>query len=316
MPNAPELTPFRLTPSFSARPWGRRDLQPWYGTDETPASDEPIGEAWLTGPSAVAADGLCAGTTLADIAQQHAAALLGTWQGEREFPLLLKLLFPDDKLSVQVHPDDEGARRMGLARGKTECWYVVEAEPGATVACGLVEGTSSETLREAVQNGTMESLLQHVPVAAGDMVFVDAGTVHAIGPGVTLLETQQTSDTTFRMYDYGRPRELHLEQGIAATRFSTDAGKVQPRKMGGGIRLIEQRYFTVDRFALAAGESLTLADAIGRPHCLTVLEGSGALRSVDAETRLHKASATVVPACTGEVTLHAEEAMVVVRSMP
>ena len=313
---AAPLAPFLLKQFFSPRPWGRRNLEPWYSAAQTGETAEPIGESWLTAPSSEALEGRHAGKTLQAIAQNDAEALLGMWRSEGEFPLLLKLLFPDDKLSVQVHPDDAHARRMGQPRGKTECWYVVAAEPGATVACGLRPGVDPQQMHAAAADGTMESLLQYVPVSRGDMVFVDAGTVHAIGPGVTLLETQQTSDTTFRLYDYGRPRELHLKQGVAVSRAETRAGKVAPVALPHGTRLIEERYFTVDRFALRAGESLLLEDAAGKPHCFSTLQGNGTATAAAGTGTLRYASATLVPANAGAVTLEATEDLVVVRSMP
>ena len=311
------LPPFVLNPFFSRRPWGRPDLSAWYTAEQTGRGAEPIGEAWLTGPSCTAEDGPAAGMPLSEIAKVWTDALLGEWRSEGEFPLLLKLLFPDDKLSVQVHPDDTEAQAMGQPRGKTECWYVLAAEPGAEVACGLKAGVQPEQMREAAKDGTMEHLLRMIPVTAGDMVFVDAGTVHAINPGVTLLETQQTSDTTFRLYDYDRPRELHLEQGIAVSRAETRAGKVHPFPIEDGLRLIQEKYFTVDRFELDAGERLELRDAAGRPHCFTTLRGSGHLRDMGAASAsdLKRARATVVPACCGAVELVAHEPLVVVRSM-
>src|ERR1700727_2079011 len=214
------VAPFRLKPWFSERVWGKRDLRPWY-TDTGTA--ELVGEAWLTGPLCVVETGPFAGRTLTSI-----AAELGG-----EFPLLVNILFPKEKLSVQVHPDDAQAKALGETRGKTECWYVLEAEPGATVALGLKPGVGAKEVATSVDSGTMESLMEHVPVSVGDMLFVDAGTVHAIGPGVVLLETQQTSDVTYRLYDYGRPRELHLEKGLQVIKAKTQAGKVGPRKMDG-----------------------------------------------------------------------------------
>lgn len=311
------LAPFLLSPTFSPRPWGRRSLQPWYSQAQTGEGAEPIGEAWLTGAQSKVNEGNLAGLTLQAVAEQHREALLGEWREENEFPLLLKLLFPDDKLSVQVHPDDAQARSMGQPRGKTECWYVLDAEPGATVACGLQPGVDPQQMHAAAADGTMESLLRFLPVVTGDMVFVDAGTVHAIGPGVTLLETQQTSDTTFRLFDYGRPRELHLQQGVAVSRAQTRAGKVAPESTEQGTRLIREQYFTVDRFALKAGESLRLEDATGRPHCFTTLQGGGAVASEAGTGSLRYGMATVVPASAGAITLQAaEEDTVVVRSMP
>lgn len=317
------LAPFRLRPFFSPRPWGRRDLSPWYTAAETGEHEEPIGEAWLTGPQAVIDTGECKGKTLAQIAKDQPDALLGDWKSEDEFPLLVKLLFPDDKLSVQVHPDDAAAQKIGQKRGKTECWYTLDAEPGASVSCGLKPGVTADALRASVANNSMEDLLAQIVLKKGDMVFVDAGTVHAIGPGLTLLETQQTSDTTYRMYDYGRPRELHLEQGIDVMREKTQAGLVAPQPLSRqddihATRLIQQRYFTVDRFDLSQGESAAFADAVGKPHCIIPVEGNGVLidsRGMRVELKL--GTATVIPAREDPYTITTDTGMFsFVRSMP
>jgi mannose-6-phosphate isomerase len=278
------VAPFRLKPWFSERPWGKRDLRPWYADTGT---TKLVGEAWLTGPQCVVETGTLAGRTLASVATE-----LGG-----EFPLLVKLLFPAEKLSVQVHPDDAWAQRFGETRGKTECWYVLEAEPGAAVALGLKDGVDVSAIRAAVADGTMESLMKWVPVSVGDMLFVDAGTVHAIAPGVVLLETQQTSDVTYRLYDYGRPRELHLEKGLQVIKMKTQAGKVVPRKMDGFIRLIEQRYFVVDRFEIAnAGE--TAVDFSG-PGCLVALSGSAVVITEHGQVELKNGEAVLIPTANG-----------------
>ena len=277
----PRIGPFRLRPSFSERPWGRRDLRPWYDRTGLP---EPIGEAWLTGPESVIDTGPLAGTTLAEAVLAHPRELLGrpAAPGElAEFPLLVKLLFPNEKLSVQVHPNDKEAQALGEPRGKTECWYVLEAETGAEVALGLKPGVGRAEIESSVADGSMEQLLEMVPVVAGDMVFVDAGTVHAIKPGVTLLETQQTCDITFRMFDYGRPRELHLARGLSVMRTVTRAGKVTPIGRDGFTRLIEERYFTVDRYDLAPGSPTELPG--WSTGCLVAISGEGAVRTVGAE---------------------------------
>ena len=284
------IAPFRLKPWFSERVWGKRDLRPWYSDTGT---SELVGEAWLTGPQCLVETGAYAGREFASIAQE-----LGG-----EFPLLVKLLFPNEKLSVQVHPDDVQARTLGETRGKTECWYVLEAEPGATVALGLKEGVDAAKFRRAVSEGTAEELLRQVPVSVGDMLFVDAGTVHAIGPGVVLLETQQTSDVTYRLYDYGRPRELHLEKGLAVMKAETAAGKIAPRTLDGFVRLIEQRYFAVDRFVVAAGRSTTVA--MDGPGCLVGLSGSGLVKTGEDVVELTAGRAVVVPHPCGSVVVEA-----------
>ena len=213
----------------------------------------------------------------------------------------MKMLFPNDKLSVQVHPNDAEAQAMGQERGKTECWYVLEAEPGATVALGLKAGVTLAALRASAADGTMEDLVEMVPVAVGDMVFVDAGTVHAIGPGVVLLEVQQTCDITYRLYDYGRPRELHLEKGLAVTKLKTRAGKVAARPMDGFVRLIEERYFVVDRFETLDATVVEFA-GIG---CLVGLSGKGIVRGEDGVgVELLPGLAVVCP--VGQVTVSGE----------
>lgn len=298
-----KLGPFPLQPWFSERVWGRRHLRPWY---EETGTDERVGEAWLTGPASVVETGEFAGSTLAAVVAREPEGLLGgVVAGEdAEFPLLVKLLFPEEKLSVQVHPDDAQAQAMGQPRGKTECWYVLEAEPGAAVALGMKPGSTAERVRAAISDGTMEELMEWLPVSVGDMIYVDAGTVHAIGPGVVLLETQQTSDTTFRMYDYGRPRELHVEQGLRVMKAETAAGKVAPRKMDGFTRLIEQRYFTVDRYDVASG-SETGIEADG-PGCLVGLGGSVVVEASGAEpVDLLPGRAVVVPVAAGAVSVRA-----------
>jgi mannose-6-phosphate isomerase len=297
-----EVTPFRLKPWFSERVWGRRDLRPWY---EETGTTELVGEAWLTGPDCVVETGDLEGRSFKTVAAEFAAGL-----GGGEFPLLVKILFPNEKLSVQVHPDDAQAQTIGQARGKTECWYVLEAEPGATVALGLKPGVTAEQVRAGVADGTMEELMEWVPVATGEMIFVDAGTVHAIGPGVVLLETQQTSDITFRLYDYGRPRELHLEQGLAVMQMKTRAGKVAPREMDGFTRLIEEKYFTVDRFELEVMEPVTVR--LDGPGCLVGLEGTVAVITPGDEVELLPGQAVVVPAGV-DVMVEAEDGGTFVR---
>jgi mannose-6-phosphate isomerase len=266
-----------------------------------------VGEAWLTGPQCVVETGEFAGRTLAQVAAEAGERLVGAGgkdlvgkDGGAEFPLLVKLLFPREKLSVQVHPDDAMARELGQQRGKTECWYVLEAKAGATIALGVHEGVTVEAVRAAIEAGTLEELLEWVPVEAGEMVFVDAGTVHSIGPGVVLLETQQTSDVTFRLYDYGRGRELHLELGLRALKTRTAAGKVRPRAMDGFVRLIEQRYFVVDRYDVAAGdEAIVPVDGAG---CVVGLSGLATVAGEGCEAvELPMGRAVVVPVECGVV---------------
>src|SRR4051795_5798349 len=169
----------KLERRYVEKPWGRTELPPMF---DSPVG-ERIGEVWFT-------DGA-------------------------ELPLLAKYIFTSERLSIQVHPDDAQARARGLPQGKSECWYILDAEPGATLGLGLQHEVGSDELRAAALDGSIERLMDWRPVAAGDFIFVPSGTIHAIGAGISLLEFQQNADVTYRLYDYGRPRELHLDDGIA-----------------------------------------------------------------------------------------------------
>ena len=238
------LPPFRIEPHFDPRVWGYRDLHPWF---DRVAEDQPIGEVWLTGDQCRVATGPHAGKRLAELFRAAHRQLLGENAPERESPLLIKVLFAREKLSVQVHPDDLLAQKAGQPRGKTECWYALAAAPGAQVALGLKPGATLDRVRRQIADGTLESSLNTLPVFQGDMIFVDAGTVHSIFPGAILLETQQNCDITYRMFDYGRPRELHVEQSLEAAKLQTRAGKVAPRQLADRTVLIATEYFRVER---------------------------------------------------------------------
>jgi mannose-6-phosphate isomerase len=221
-----DMVPFLIEPRFVSRVWGWKDLHPWY--DEV-AQREPIGEVWLTGDDCSVATGPHAGKTLGEVFHESPQAMLGENASSGDSPLLIKVIFAREKLSVQVHPDDRLAQKYGEPRGKTECWYALTAEDGAQVAAGLKPGVTLDEVKAGIQDGTLEKDLTMLPVHAGDMIYVDAGTVHAIWPGSVLLETQQNCDLTYRMFDYGRGRELHIEKSLEATRLKTAAGKVAPR---------------------------------------------------------------------------------------
>ena len=173
--------------------------------------------------------------------------------------LLLKLLFTSEPLSIQVHPDDEFARSIGLPNGKTEAWYILAASPGAQVALGLKRRLTPQALRAAIRDGSIADLTQWCPVAKGDIIFVPAGTIHAIGAGIVLAEIQQRSDTTFRLFDYGRQRELDEENAVAVS----DAGPVQPQSGPRRITttrtaLITSQHFVIEWIDLPANSNWAL----------------------------------------------------------
>ncbi len=307
-PAFPSVGPVALEPVLVERIWGVQSLAPWH---DGPVQGGPVGEIWLTAENCKVATGPWAGKTLAELTSA-APEPFGDPRHEG-FPLLIKLLFPREKLSVQVHPDDAQAKAGGMPRGKTECWYVLSAEPGAQVAVGFKEPLSQEDVKSAIKDGSLEEKLRMIPVKAGDMVFVDAGTVHAIGPGMVVLETQQYSDTTYRLWDYGRPRELHVEAGTAVTRTTTAAGLAEPRTLDTFTRLVSSDYFAVDSFRLAGEREVALGDP-GKLQILIALTGGASVRDgLGNETSLPHAKAVILPATDVAYKLHANQEAEVIR---
>ncbi len=300
MTHSGPLPPFKLMPYFQTRIWGFDDLRPWFDIQTSPGS-KPIGEVWLTGAKCTIATGPLTGRNFAEAVKEHASAVLGAaFALEAEYPLLIKVLFPREKLSVQVHPDDALAQQKGEPRGKTECWYALDAEPDAKVALGFKPGTTPDSVRRAIVDNTMEDLLGWLPLHTGDMVYVDAGTVHAIWPGSVILETQQTSDTTYRLYDYGRPRELHVDASLEAMRLDTGAGKSE-RTAGvrGEAVLVDEQYFRVERWEGDAAGLSAAAREDGGPQLIFVAGGALHIEGKDfAPFTLTRCELAVIPANT------------------
>lgn len=219
------------------KPWGRTALPVMLGGCE---AARPIGEIWFAAP-----DG-------------------------GELPLLVKHIFTGERLSIQVHPDDIQARARGLPNGKTECWYILEAEPGAELGLGLTRAVSAGELRAAALDGSIETLLAWRPVRAGDFFYVPAGTIHAIGGGLSLIEVQQVSDVTYRLYDYGRPRELHLEDGVAVATAGPYPEEHARHVEGGSVTLVDGPHFTLLRVDGRSAEAKRLA---GRDRLAMPLDG-------------------------------------------
>jgi mannose-6-phosphate isomerase len=307
------LYPLLMLPIFDERPWGVRDLRPVY----TKVIKDPIGESWLTWEDNRVANGPLAGCTLGDLAKKYRRDLVGMLaRHEDRFPLLVKFLFPGDKLSVQVHPDDEQAKKNGQPCGKTECWYVLRAEPGAQVALGLKPGVTLDEFRRAIVETRAEELLNWVDVFAGDMIYVAAGTVHTIGGGMVLVETQQASDTTYRLYDYGRPRELHIEDGLAATKLHTNAGKVVRAADDDSNVLVRSPFFQVEKMPLR--EPMRAEVSPESPHILVAVSGAGIVESPAMEPiTFATGDAVVIPACVGEYTVRPQWELEIMRmSLP
>ena len=308
-----ELYPFLLIPIFDERPWGVRDLRPVY----VKAVKEPIGESWLTWEDNRVANGPLAGRTLGELSQQYRRDLVGAAAPyDNRFPLLVKFLFPGSKLSVQVHPDDEQARKAGQPCGKTECWYVLAAKPGAQVALGLKAGTILEDFERAIVDQRAEDLLNWVDVQQGDMLYVAAGTVHTIGGGMILVETQQTCDITYRLYDYGRPRELHIAEGLAATKLHTNAGKVVRHASDPPDVLVRSPFFEVEKISLRGALRTEVTPA--SPQVIVAVDGAGVVESQGmAPISFATGEAVVIPASVREYVVRPQWELEIMRmSLP
>lgn len=243
------LHPIRLEASLHETIWGGRRLEQ-SGWKELPAG-KAIGESWETELNTVAQNEPYAGKTLKMLVEELGPALLGEQTmaivGNR-FPLLAKFIDANDALSVQVHPDDAYASRYECGKlGKTEFWYILDATPGSTIVHGFKTTTSRGAVQQAIEAATLEELLHYETVSTGDIIFVPAGTVHAIGSGVLLYEVQEYSDITYRMYDYGRvnsagtPRELHIEHALNVSHYERSTRvKMQPAVMAGGAGYSER----------------------------------------------------------------------------
>ncbi|MCS6871775.1 MAG: class I mannose-6-phosphate isomerase [Anaerolineae bacterium] len=306
----PELFyPLLFEPSLHVKVWGGKRLASRLGKHLP--TDEPYGESWEIFWQNRVANGAQRGKPLGQLIQEQPLALAGKADADAEFPLLVKFIDANDWLSVQVHPNDALAMELeGEPRGKTECWYIVDAAPNAQIIYGFSQPTDAESFRRAIAEGRAREYLQFVPVQAGDFIFVPAGTMHAIGTGVLLYELQQTSDTTYRVYDWdrlgldGKPRPLHLEKALRCTHFDVmPSAKVpyEEREVAAGVRhaqLIAGQYFCLERFRLSQSASWQV-ERIGRAHLLTVTQGNLALRTDESAELLilQHGNSVFVPAC-------------------
>ncbi|MDB5719710.1 MAG: hypothetical protein JWP15_328 [Alphaproteobacteria bacterium] len=217
------------------KPWGREDLPPPFPR----AAGGKTGEIWFEPDNGA------------------------------DLPLLIKYIFTSERLSVQVHPDDSEAAARVIASGKTECWYIVAAEPGATLGLGVRAGTDASALRRSALDGSIVDLMEWKPVAPGDFFYVPAGTVHAIGAGISLVEIQQNQGVTYRLYDYGRPRELHLDDAVAVAELEPYAADLARDGRHAGL-LVDGPHFTVVHVIGGEGAASALA---GRDRWIVPLAG-------------------------------------------
>ena len=302
------LYPLLMNPSLHTKPWGGRKLERILG--KSLPTDEPYGESWELHDTATVANGPLAGQTLGDVLHEYGHDLVGAHNDPSVgFPLLAKFLDASEWLSIQVHPDDEQARALeGEPRGKSEAWYILAAEPGSQLIMGVQPGTPPEALAQSIRNNTLERLLVYAKVNAGDVLPVSPGTIHALGPGLLIYEIQQSSDLTYRLYDWGRmgldgkPRPLHIEKSLAVARLDSlpeikhTAGNTLPI-----VDIVQSAYFTtlLHQMNPRNGMQITLETKGWQFHILTCIEGQITIDAGDTHLQVNTGQVALIPACLG-----------------
>lgn len=311
------LYPMKFLPLFKNKVWGGNKIAS-LGFDFSPLPN--CGELWaLSGVKdneSVIANGFLEGNNLSEALEIYMGELIGERNYLRfgnEFPILVKLIDANDKLSIQVHPDDRLARERGMENGKTEMWYVVEAEKGAALVDGFSTGVTSEEYQKILSLGHLEDILHVERPQTGDVFFIPAGRVHAIGKGLLLAEIQQTSDCTYRIYDYNRPdadgklRELHTEEALAAIDFSEtkDGRRHYTYRENETVQLAECPYFTTSLIALTQPirKDFSQLDSFVAYLCT---EGIAAVKTLGHIVPIHAGECVLVPAVANTVELHGE----------
>ena len=302
--NIPSLLTF--TPAIRNYVWGGRALLPLAGLDAE-KNDDPIAEVWALYEDNPVNAGVFAGRTLAELVTEYPDEILGAHgkeQANKHFPLLIKLLDCERWLSLQVHPNDEQARQMEGAQfvGKTEAWHILRAQPDAQLIAGIKPNIPAETVHAAIGNESILDLVEYHHVQTNDTVFMPAGTVHALGPGLLVYEVQQTSDLTYRVFDWNRPqtngRVLHVEKSIAVTDPQSQGKITHPQSLGNAI-LAQCPYFQLETL-VTPQERDTRGESF---HALTVIVGEARIVTHDGEAVLRKFDTVLIPAVGGKYHL-------------
>lgn len=307
--------PLKFKPALKEKVWGANNLEAIVGA---PRSANKVGEAWLIHESLAVENGPLKGRTLAEIVKQSPNDVLGARgagfviDGVARFPLLAKFLDASEWLSIQLHPNDEDARRReGVPYGKCEFWYVLNAEPGSKIIHGLSQPVEPHAMIEAARTGTIKSMFDYVDVSAGDVVINTHGMIHALGPGIRIYELQQSSDITYRLYDWDRPasagRELHLEQSADIADYAPVlAHKIAPIEYHSSNGT-ETRLLCACRYFAATLKHITDIDTSNTrgatPHLITALGGSGRVQTDNDSIDIAAGESVLVPATVGEYRL-------------
>jgi mannose-6-phosphate isomerase len=307
------IYPYVLDPKLTTQVWGGDELVRVYGKHGDPKAR--LGESWECWDTDRVVNGTLAGSSVADLRTKLGGELLGDLDPTKIFPVLTKIITAHDWLSVQVHPDDAYAQRVEhQAFGKTECWYVLDAQPNAEIVYGWTRDTSRTEYERRVADGTLGEILRHVALKKGDTVYIPHGMVHAIGPGLTVFETQQASDLTYRMFDYnrvgldGKPRELHVQKAadVLDYRAATTGTLAQISYEFEGLQrtaLIADQHFVVERI-VAGSEPATMVSQ-GRPLILMSLEAPLEVTAGDHAVTLTPYQTVLVPAAANWCTVAA-----------
>lgn len=306
-------SPLQLSAVFLPKMWGRDKLDPIFKRPESFPLGEPIGEVWITANDSRFMNGPIAGMTLGEASEKFGTKLFGENRKDRRFPLLAKYLYTGDWLSVQVHPDDAEAARFNPGeRGKCEMWYIVSSGRKGAYLAGVKKGVTSEKLRASFERGTSRTDLQQFHPKPDEAVFIPPGTIHALGPDLVLFEVEQNSDLTYRLDDFGRkgldgkPRPLHIEQGMAVARLDApvlrDLPVVNLKEDWGSRRFVVAcGYFALEELKLQKRASFQ-----GRGHAvevLSVLEGAGRVEMAEGWMGYHTGDTWLIPPAAREYRL-------------
>jgi mannose-6-phosphate isomerase len=310
-----KLYPLKLIPKPSERLWGGSRLASFVPGFDTLQTKEPLGEAWLVYAENKIANGELAGQTLQEVASQFGTDLLGTKSVARyghKVPLLAKFLDPSQWLSIQVHPDDAYALSKEASTGylgKTEAWYVLHAKEDSQIIWGFKQDVTQQQVRDAINQGQLEELLNYLPVQTGDVIYNPAGTIHALGPDVFIFEIQQSSDLTYRLYDFnrkdssGRLRELHIDKALEVSSLTnSDSAKVSMQRLSkNSTELVRSDFFVAEK--LEVHDAVPMTTKPESLELLTVIEGSLSIIWQKEKLELLKAESVVLPAVLGKYEL-------------
>lgn len=300
------MYPIKFENLYYEKIWGGRDLEDF--RDNLPNGD--IGESWdiacHENGMSVVSNGEFKGKTFEELIKIYGDKIVGKSLANKEFPLLVKLINSKDKLSVQVHPDDEYAKKIENSLGKTEAWYVIDAKPDASLIVGT-KNCDREIFEKAIKENKTEDYLNKINIKKGDCFLIKSGLVHAICEGAIVAEIQQSSDITYRIYDYGRPRELHIEKSLDVINFNLCAiNEVNNKleKFNGyekGILCLSD-YFTIEKYVIS--KSVTESSDLNKFFIFTCVDGSGYIESVNKEkVEIKKGDSVLIPASLGEYSI-------------